>query len=235
MGERQVFVAATIEDIKTEWLWYPYIPCGKVTMLHGEEGVGKTMLGIKLMAACTSRVKMDRFGEQLEKGRCLYLTKTDNLAEIVKPKLKDAGAKLEDILIINDKKPMTLADDSLKNIIQQNQIRLMIVDPLSAYIEEKDKLYTSPDQIFPIIHKLELMAEETGCAIVIIDESEGIYSEMSKKWRDTFENSISSYLCLSWEEDLSYEERVLYHETAFLSLEGDPITYELGTKGMRCS
>lgn len=235
MRERNVYVAATLKDIETDWLWDPYIPCEKVTMLHGEEGVGKTMLAIKLMAACTGRVKMDRFGDQLEKGKCLYLTKVDNLAEIIKPKLMDAGANLEDILIVNDRVPITLADDSLKNIINKNQIRLLVIDPLSSYLENKDVLYSSPEDIVPIIRKLEMIAAETGCAILLVDESEGLYCEESKKWRESFGNSISSYLCLTWEDDLSYEERVLYHETSLLSLEGDPITYELGAKGMKCA
>ena len=51
MRDRKVYVAASLEDTTIEWLWYPYIPKGKVTMLHGENGVGKTLLAIRLMAS----------------------------------------------------------------------------------------------------------------------------------------------------------------------------------------
>lgn len=234
MKDRKVYVAAALQDVMTKWLWEPYIPSGKVTMLHGEEGVGKSLLGIKLMSACTSRVKMDRYGSYLDRGRCLYLTKEENLAEVIKPKLKGAGANLEDILMINDKVPITLADDSLKNIIMKNQIRLVVIDPFSSYLENKESLYDNPGAIYPIIHKLDMLAGETGCAIVLIEESEGFYSGQSKVWREAFGSCISSYLCLTWEDDRSYEERVLYHEVSFLSLEGDPVDYELNAKGLKC-
>lgn len=234
MKERKVYVASGLRDVNTNWFWKPYIPSGKVTMLHGVEGVGKTLLGIRLMSACTNRVKMDRFGSDVGRGRCLYLTKVENLAEIIKPKLEEAGANLDEILIINDRLPITLADDSLKKIIIQNQIRLMLIDPLSSYLERKEALYENPGEIFPIIKKLDLLASDTGCAIVLIDESGGHYCEVAKLWRNAFGRVVSSYLCLTWEEDLSFIERILYHETSFLSLEGNPVNYELSTKGLKC-
>ena len=134
MINRHFCVAEDLEEVMTRWLWDPYIPYGRVTFLHGEESVGKTMLAIKLMAAVTGKAKMDRMGDKPEKGRCLYLTKEERLSAVIKPKLKEAGANLKDILIINDNIPITLADDSLNEIIRKEGISLMVIDPLSSYL-----------------------------------------------------------------------------------------------------
>ena len=44
-----------IELQEVEWLWYPYIPFGKITIIQGDPGEGKTTLGLRLAAACSKR------------------------------------------------------------------------------------------------------------------------------------------------------------------------------------
>ena len=44
---------AEIELQEVEWLWYPYIPFGKITIIQGDLGEGKTTLGLRLAAACS--------------------------------------------------------------------------------------------------------------------------------------------------------------------------------------
>lgn len=235
MKSRKFVVADNLKEVNTRWLWEPYIPYGRVTFLHGEEHVGKTMLAIKLMAAVTGREKMERMGDRLDNGRCLYLTKEERLSAVIKPKLREAGANLKDVLIINDTLPITLSDESLRDIIVNEKISLMIIDPLSAYLEKKDGLTNNPANLFPIINKLSNLAEETGCAILVIDKSAGMECFQSKIWRFEFESCIPSFLCMQWEEEGAFEERQLYHELSLLSLEGDPVTYELTPgKGLKC-
>lgn len=235
MSYKRFFRAADIKKVVNDWLWEPYIPNGKVTMIHGDEGVGKTMLGIKLMASCTSKVRIDPYYGYLERCKCLYLTKEENLPAVIRPKLEEAGANLNDILIINDHLPLSLGDDSIRQIIEEENIGLLIIDPISSYLSSEVNLYDSPQDVKPIMRMLARLAEETGCAIVLIDQSDGIDSDQSKIWRFEFGSYIASYLCMEWEEDLDYEERMLYHEYSLLSMEGDPITYVMTPgKGMKC-
>lgn len=216
MINRHFCVAEDLEEVMTRWLWDPYIPYGRVTFLHGEESVGKTMLAIKLMAAVTGKGKMDRMGDKPEKGRCLYLTKEERLSAVIKPKLKEAGANLKDILIINDNIPITLADDSLKEIIRKEGISLMIIDPLSSYLEKVEGLANNPGAVYPIIKKLSDLAEETGCAILVIEKSDGTDCFQSKAWRAGFNSCVSSFLCLEWEDESAFEERWLFHEYSLI-------------------
>ncbi len=225
MNYKRFFKASDIQKIEADWLWDPYIPRGKITMVHGEEGTGKTMFGIMLMAACTNKVRMDLYGDYLDRCNCLYMTKEENLPAVLRPKLEEAGADLDKILVINDHLPITLSDDSIREIIEENQVGLLVIDPISAYISEKEDFFECPHEVMPVILMLEKIAADTGCAIVLIDKSDGMESMQSKAWRLGFESHISSYLCLEWEDDCEYEERMLYHEYSNLSMEGDSILY----------
>ncbi len=44
-----------IEQTSVEWLWFPYIPFGKLTIIQGNPGEGKTYFAMMLTAACTNR------------------------------------------------------------------------------------------------------------------------------------------------------------------------------------
>ena len=43
-----------IDAEEVKWLWYPYIPFGKITIIQGDPGEGKTTLGLRLAAACSN-------------------------------------------------------------------------------------------------------------------------------------------------------------------------------------
>ncbi len=40
---------ADVEATEVEWLWYPYIPYGKITIIQGDPGEGKTTLILNLL------------------------------------------------------------------------------------------------------------------------------------------------------------------------------------------
>jgi len=39
---------------KIKWLWYPYIPFGKITVIQGDPGDGKTMVVLAIVATITT-------------------------------------------------------------------------------------------------------------------------------------------------------------------------------------
>lgn len=50
-GERQPYSVKYYREIKAkkvEWLWYPYIPYGKITIMQGDPGEGKSTVAINL-------------------------------------------------------------------------------------------------------------------------------------------------------------------------------------------
>ena len=43
-----------VEATETQWLWYPYIPFGKITVIQGDPGDGKTTVVLAIAAALTT-------------------------------------------------------------------------------------------------------------------------------------------------------------------------------------
>ena len=104
---------ADVELTSVEWLWFPYIPFGKLTIIQGNPGEGKTYFAMRLAAACTNRKPLPGM-ETLEPFNIIYQTAEDGLGDTVKPRLMEADADLERVLVIDDRDtPLTLADERI--------------------------------------------------------------------------------------------------------------------------
>ena len=60
-----------IEQTSVDWLWFPYIPFGKLTIIQGNPGEGKTYFAMLLTAACTNRKLDEKAKEQGISGRTM--------------------------------------------------------------------------------------------------------------------------------------------------------------------
>ena len=78
---------AEIELQKVEWLWYPYIPFGKITIIQSDPGEGKTTLGLRLAAACSNGHGFPGMEERAPIS-VIYQTAEDGLGDTVKLKRK---------------------------------------------------------------------------------------------------------------------------------------------------
>lgn len=124
-----------VEAIKVEYLWYPYIPIGKLTLLEGDPGVGKSWV----MLAVSTAVSIGHglppsFGENLP-GPVLIASAEDGLRDTTKPRLTSMQA--DESLICAIDGLFTLDDpgfEMLEDWIKQVQPVLVIIDPLVAYL-----------------------------------------------------------------------------------------------------
>ena len=125
---------ADVELTRVEWLWFPYIPFGKLTIIQGNPGEGKTYFAMRLAAACTNRKPLPGM-ETLEPFNIIYQTAEDGLGDTVKPRLIEADADLERVLVIDDRDiPLTLADERIARAIRENNAKLVIIDPVQAFL-----------------------------------------------------------------------------------------------------
>ena len=156
--------------VQTEvaFLWKPYIPFGKLTILQGDAGNGKTYLAMQLCAACTNKTEMPHM-EIHEPFNVIYQTAEDGLGDTIKPRLIEAGADLEKVLVIDegDDDPLTLADERIERAIRQNNARLLIIDPIQAFLGPNVDMNRA-NEVRPILRKIGDVAQRTGCAIVLI-------------------------------------------------------------------
>lgn len=82
----------SVSSKPVEWLWHPYIPYGKITILQGDSGEGKSTMMIQLAALITNGKAMPDGSEGREPGNVLYQAAEDGIEDTVKPRLQAAGA-----------------------------------------------------------------------------------------------------------------------------------------------
>ena len=104
---------ADVELTSVDWLWFPYIPFGKLTIIQGNPGEGKTYFAMRLAAACTNRKPLPGM-ETIEPFNIIYQTAEDGLGDTVKPRLMEADADLERVLVIDD---IRLVEESKKWVL----------------------------------------------------------------------------------------------------------------------
>ena len=90
-----------IEQTSVEWLWFPYLPFGKLTIIQGNPGEAKTYFAMMLTAACTNRKTFPNM-EEIEPFNVIYQTAEDGMGDTIKPRLVEAGADLSRVMVIDD-------------------------------------------------------------------------------------------------------------------------------------
>lgn len=156
-----------VQQTEADWLWYPYIPFGKLTIIQGNPGEGKTFFAMQLAAACTNRKFLPQM-EPFEPFNVIFQTAEDGLGDTIKPRLISAEADSERVLVIDDaENPLTLADQRIEKAIRENNARLVIIDPLQAFLGANVDMNRA-NEVRPIFRRLAEMAQNTNCAIVMI-------------------------------------------------------------------
>ena len=218
-----------VEQTEVNWLWKPYIPFGKLTILQGNPGEGKTWFAMQLAAACTNRVPIPGM-ELLEPFNVIYQTAEDGLGDTVKPRLMEAGANLERVLTINDADlPVTLSDERIEKAIRQNSAKLLIIDPIQAFIGA-DVDMNRANEVRPVFRALGDVAQRTGCAIMLIghlNKAAGMQSTYRGLGSIDFTACVRSLLFIGKKKD-DPNVRVLTHEKSSLAPPGPSVAFMLG-------
>ena len=106
--------------------------------------------------------------EPFEPFNMIFQTAEDGLGDTVKPRLLSAQADLERVLVIDDAdNPLTLADERIENAIRENNARLVIIDPLQAFLGANVDMNRA-NEVRPIFRRLADVAQAANCAIVMI-------------------------------------------------------------------
>ena len=168
-----------IETQIIEWLWYPYIPFGKISIIQGDPGDGKTTFALQLVAMLSKGIPLPNGSKACSPLSTIYQSGEDNPADTIKPRLESAGADCSKIALINSLNvPLSISDDRLEKAIIEADARLLVLDPLQAFIPEDCDLSRALD-MREAMSCLAGIAERTHCAVVIIghlNKSTGVKS-----------------------------------------------------------
>lgn len=159
---------SSVRQRKIEWLWYPYIPYGKLTVLQGDPGEGKSTFMLNVAALVTRGRPMPDGFRIPEPQNVIYQTAEDNLADTVKPRLIAAGADCDRIAyIVDDDSTLTLEDSRIEQVLRQTNARLFILDPLQGYLSQDSDMLVA-GRMRQQLKKLADIAARYKCAMVII-------------------------------------------------------------------
>ena len=167
-AELHLINMADVKATEIKWLWYPYIPYGKITIIQGDPGEGKTTLVLNLAALLSKGEKLPESEEKSDPINIIYQTAEDGLSDTVKPRLIAANADDERITVIDESKlELSLTDERLEQAIIETKAKLVILDPLQAYIGANVDMHRA-NEIRPVMKHLAEVAQRQQCAVVLI-------------------------------------------------------------------
>lgn len=230
-----------MEDVvskEVEWLWYPYIPYGKITIIEGDPGEGKTTLVLKLAAALSRGLPLPCDDDkEYEPIHIIYQTAEDGIEDTIKPRLEKAGADCSMIRVIDETvKELSMTDDRLEQAIIETKERLIILDPIQAYIGATVDMHRA-NEIRPVLKHLGIIAEKHNCAIILIghmNKASGSKSTYRGLGSIDIQATARSVLLVARLRDKP-NIRIMAHDKSSLAPAGDAIGFEMTEdNGMVC-
>ncbi|MGA9994659.1 MAG: AAA family ATPase [Pyrinomonadaceae bacterium] len=158
---------ADVEAQPVSWLWLPYIALGKLTILEGDPGLGKSWLTCAIAAAVSCGRGLPG-AEPCEPSNVLMLSAEDGLADTLRPRLDAVGANVSRVFALAE--PLTFDTPGLIRLeasIIEHQPKLVIIDPLFAFTGGKVDIHRA-NECRAISAPLAAIAERQGCAIVAV-------------------------------------------------------------------
>ena len=216
-----------IEEV--QWLWYPYIPYGKLTIIHGDPGEGKTTLILRLAALLSQGESLPCDDRPQEPVKIIYQTAEDGLGDTIKPRLLAGDADCAQIKVIDETEAsLTLLDERVEQAISETGARVMILDPVQAYVGTGVDMNRA-NEVRTVLAQLSRIAEKYKCAMILVghlNKAQGTKSQYRGLGSIDFQAAARSVLIVGRVKEKP-EVRVMAHEKSSLAPEGEPVAFEL--------
>lgn len=218
-----------IQPEEVQWLWYPYIPLGKLTVIQGDPGEGKTTFVLAMIAALTKGEALPE-REPLDPVNILYQTAEDGLADTIRPRLDALGADCSRVLVIDEsKRELSLSDERIRQAMEETGAKLLVLDPLQAYLGAEVDMHRA-NEVRPILKRLGAVAEQMGCAVILIrhlNKMQGQKSGHRGMGSVDFQAAARSVLLVGRTKE-DPQLRIVVPDKSSLAPEGESIAFALG-------
>lgn len=229
MAELKIISMDEVPVEEVEWLWYPYIPFGKLTIIHGDGGEGKTTLILQLAALLSRGEKLPCDSTEREPIKVIYQTAEDGLGDTIKPRLLADNADCSQIKVIDESEAtLTMLDERIEKAIVETGARALILDPVQAYIGAKVDMNRA-NEVRAILSQLGRIAGQYRCAIILVghlNKVQGNKSNYRGLGSIDFQATARSVLIVGRLKD-NPQIRVMVQDKSSLAPEGEPIAFEL--------
>jgi 5S rRNA maturation endonuclease (ribonuclease M5) len=231
-------VASEFGDDNTQFLWYPYIPIGDYTVLMADGGTGKTIFCCGVAAAVSGGMALPGDFVKCKPERVLFISAEDR-GEMLKKRLVNSGANLDNILIIDcqDSEGMNFTDnmDEFEAEVKRSGARLVVIDPWHAFIGE-DTDISRVNCVRPVFQKLANMSKRCNCALVLISHvnkrAQGENANNAATGSTDFINASRSAMRIIFDEG-DEDSRICVHTKTNYAQYGQSVKYTIIDGGLK--
>lgn len=222
---------SSVESKSTDWLWYPYIPLGKITLMTADPGTGKTFLALYLAAQVSTGRPF--YGESVYTApqNVVYQTAEDGIADTIKPRLEPMRPNFENIYIFNEEsESLSLSDDKIEQIMKDLHPALMIFDPLQAYLGADVDMHRA-NEVRPILGRIGHLAEKYNCAVVFIMHNSKMSqnSALHRALGSIDIPAVARSMLILGKDPENFNRKIICHEKSSLAPNGKSILFEVDT------
>ena len=163
-----------VEAAPVKWLWQDRIACGKIGIIAGEPGVGKSQITCMMAAMITAGRKWPD-GTDAPQGPVIVVCCEDDAADTFKPRLMAAGADCNKVILCDwikkdgEQHHFDVGQhiEELADLVRkEGDVRLIVIDPISAYMGKADSHVVA--QVRQSLSPIQAMAAELGPAVIMI-------------------------------------------------------------------
>jgi predicted ATP-dependent serine protease len=236
--EPKARLIATMDEIKAEkvdWLWSNRIPLGRLTLLDGDPGVGKSWLALAIASAVTKAEALPSGEKPRSPGNVLLMSCEDGLGDTVRPRLDQLGADVSKIAVPDPTRGLATAmlnASFIEQAVKQLGPKLVIIDPIAAFSGRRNTQRS--DEVRELLSPLMALAERYVFACLLIRH----FTKMDAKALYRGSGAIDFVaacrsLFLIVESDEQPDARVLAHVKNSLGPKVSSITFTIDANGFR--
>lgn len=135
-GSSLLTLYSDVETKPIKWIWFPYIAVGKLTLLQGDPGDGKSTMMMHLISELSLGGALPDGTALGRPQRTIYQCSEAGVGDMIKPRLLQIGANCKNIAFINEEihGNLTLDDERIREAIIAFEPKLLVIDPVQAYI-----------------------------------------------------------------------------------------------------
>lgn len=159
---------STIEEEAVRWLWHPYLPLGKLVLIGGDPGIGKSFFTLWLAAQVSSGATMPN-GEVVPAANVLVTSAEDDASDTVKPRVLACGGDPRRI-ISHEEEAENMDELGLQRFeaaLKRYDCRLAVMDPFNFFFGEQGNL-NAGNHTRAFMTKLKRIARAANCCVLIV-------------------------------------------------------------------